>query len=85
MSTVDAKILDKKPICPNCEYKYQPGSYIEYGTTKNGFWFSFICETCSVKRTRVKVKYYVDNDFNLLEQGESNDNEAEATQAGTKR
>lgn len=85
MPTVDAKIVNKKPICPNCEYKYQPGTYIEYGTTKNGFWFSFICETCSVKRTRVKVKYYVDHDFNLLEQGEPDASENEAIQTGAKR
>ncbi len=72
MTTVNAIITTseknlKIPACPRCEYMYQTKNASDYGATKDGFWFAFICPVCSRGKKEVKVKYYTDGDFNLVE------------------
>ncbi len=72
MPTVDANIVKGFPHCPVCKFKYEEGSADDYGSDgERGFWFMFICPVCSKKVGRktvpkTKVKYYADNDFNLI-------------------
>ena len=75
MPTVGAKISKGIPKCSRCGERYHNGIHTiqEYGIWKKGFWFKFKCNNCSSKKSKVFVKYFTDNDFNIVK-GDVNEN-----------
>ncbi len=74
MPTVKAKLHKGFPTCPQCKYTHKGGAD-EYGVDRenDGYYFIFICPVCSAKKTKgkpkttLKVKYFADVDFNLIQ------------------
>lgn len=71
MTTLKAKITNKKPVCPKCGnyYPFKPSTRDGYGVDNrnNGFWFIFICENCSTKKNDLRIKYFTDKDLKVVQ------------------
>ena len=62
---INAKVLkDGIPKCPECKSYFS--GIKDYGIWAKGYWFIFRCENCTNKRRKVNVRYYTDQDFNVI-------------------